>query len=148
MAGSDNRHMVRTAVFAIVEDADRILLCKRAHTGYKDGWYTVPSGHLEPDETVQEAVARELKEEAGLQADAADIDVVHVCHNYDELEYFTFYARVKKWSGEPTNAEPETCSEVAWYPKNQLPENMINYVRDALARIDRGEQYSNWGWKR
>lgn len=147
MAHADNRHMVRVAVFAVVEKDGQILLTKRANTGYKDGWYTMPSGHLEDGETVQEAAVRELREETGLEASAADTEVALVCHNKGDLEYFNFYLVVKKWSGEPANTEPGKCSEVAWYPRDQLPENTIDYVRDALERIGRGEQYSNWAWK-
>lgn len=146
MVHADNRHMVRIAVFAVVENDGQLLLTKRENTGYKDGWYTMPSGHLEDGETVQEAAVRELQEETGLEANVADTEVAHVCHNKEELEYFNFYVIIKKWSGTPTNAEPESCSEVAWYPKEALPEKLIAYVRDAVARIDGGETYSNF-WR-
>lgn len=146
MALSSDRHMVRVAVFALVEQDGKVLLTKRANTGYKDGWYTLPSGHLEDGETVQETAVRELREETGLEARVEDVEVAHVCHNKEDLEYFNFYVVVKKWSGTPTNTEPKSCSEVAWYQKRDLPSNLIAYVRDALERIDRKDMYSNF-WR-
>lgn len=144
MAHADHRHTVRIAVFAVVEKDGNLLLAKRAKTGYKDGWYTLPSGHLEEGESVQEAAVRELKEEVGLDARVEDTEVMHVCHNKEELEYFNFFVRINEWRGEPFNAEPESCDEVSWYPKSALPENLLGYVREAMERIDRGELFSNY----
>ena len=41
----------------------QILLSKRKNTGYKDGEYELPGGHLEENEDLYEAMIREAKEE-------------------------------------------------------------------------------------
>ena len=43
----------------------KILLSKRKNTGYKDGEYELPGGHLEENETIQECAIRETIEETG-----------------------------------------------------------------------------------
>lgn len=43
-----------------------ILLLKRANTGFMDGYYSLPAGHLDGDETAREGGSREIKEEIGI----------------------------------------------------------------------------------
>ena len=53
-------------VGAVVVDDDRLLLIRRGR-GPAAGTWSVPGGRIEWGETVQEAVIRELREEAGLE---------------------------------------------------------------------------------
>jgi mutator protein MutT len=53
-------------VGAIVVDDERLLLVRRGH-GPAAGEWSVPGGRVEPGETVQEAVVREVLEETGLE---------------------------------------------------------------------------------
>lgn len=57
---------VATCVVAVVYDQDRVLLDKRAHEPGKGLW-ALPGGYLEPKESPEEGVERELAEETGLQ---------------------------------------------------------------------------------
>ena len=49
-------------VAAIIRDGDRIFATQRGYGEYKDGW-EFPGGKVEPGETPQEALVREIKEE-------------------------------------------------------------------------------------
>ncbi len=51
---------------AVVVDDERLLLVRRGH-GPAAGTWSVPGGRIEPGETVQEAVVRELLEETGIE---------------------------------------------------------------------------------
>jgi ADP-ribose pyrophosphatase YjhB (NUDIX family) len=70
----------RMVVGCVPEAGSRILLCKRAIEP-RCGYWTVPAGFMENDETLAEAAARETLEEAMAQVEIRDlfavVDVVH-----------------------------------------------------------------------
>jgi 8-oxo-dGTP pyrophosphatase MutT (NUDIX family) len=134
-------------VFFIKDDS--ILLMRRFNTGWADGQYTVPSGHIEAYEPVIAAAARESYEEAGLQTDPADLEFVHVSyrHNTDGGRiYVDFFFVCKKWIGEPTNAEPDKCDDVRWFPLSNLPENIVPFVKKAIDAYQQQRTFSEYGW--
>jgi len=70
----------RMVVGCVPEAGDRILLCRRAIQP-RHGFWTVPAGFMENDETLAEAAARETREEALAAVEIGDlfavVDVVH-----------------------------------------------------------------------
>ncbi|MEV1173188.1 NUDIX domain-containing protein [Nonomuraea sp. NPDC049784] len=60
------RYQVVVDVHVILERGSDILLCLRDGTGYRDGWYCLPSGRLEEGETVVDCAIREAQEEVGV----------------------------------------------------------------------------------
>jgi 8-oxo-dGTP pyrophosphatase MutT (NUDIX family) len=125
---------------------DEILLLRRFNTGYRDGEYSVPAGHLDGGETVLAAAAREAGEEVGVQIDTDDIIFSSVMHRNEGEERIDFFVHVKKWSGEPFNAEPDKCDELRWTQTGLLPENIIPYVRRAIENHRDGIRFDEFGW--
>jgi len=77
-APSDRTYPVRPilGVGGVVISGNQVLLVKRGHEPLKGQW-SIPGGVLEIGETLQAAVARELREETGLDVDVgALVDVV------------------------------------------------------------------------
>jgi len=124
----------------------QVLLLRRFNTGYEDGKYSLVAGHLDAGETVIQAAIREAGEEAGVRLQPEDLRVVHVMNRKSEDERIDFFIEVRRWGGEIVNAEPEKCDDLAWFPLDSLPENMIPYVRAALQRSQQGLYYSEFGW--
>lgn len=76
---------------AVICNGGRILSCQRSYGEFKDGW-EFPGGKLEPGETAEQAVVRELREELGVTIG----DLEHLCaveYDYDashlSMECFT-----------------------------------------------------------
>jgi 8-oxo-dGTP diphosphatase len=114
---------------------DQILLSRRFNTGYADGQYSVPAGHLDGGETVMAAAAREAKEEVGVEIEPGDMTFSTVMHRMEgdqEDERVDFFVQVHRWQSEPFNAEPDKCDDLRWANVSQLPVNMVPYVRKAL----------------
>ena len=126
--------------------ADQVLLLRRFNTGYADGQYSVPAGHLDGGETVMAAAAREAEEETGLQIEGADIIFSSVMHRIDGDERVDFFVRVQQWQGEPINAEPDKCDELRWVPVDELPDNTIPYLRKAIQNHCDGIKFDEFGW--
>ncbi|HSX04943.1 MAG TPA: NUDIX domain-containing protein [Candidatus Saccharimonadales bacterium] len=146
------RFKVIPCVYLILQRDDQILLLKRANTGYMDGMYGLPSGHLEGNEPAIAAAVREAEEETGLTLDRDDLELVHTLHRQSvpdtsgSHERIDLFFAVHKWSGEPQNMEPDKCSELQWYPANALPENMIPEVAMVLQKIAAGARYSDFNF--
>lgn len=112
---------------------DQILLLRRFNTGFRDGEYSVPAGHLDGGETVMQAAIREAEEETGVQIVESDITFSTVMHRIEDDERVDFFVQVHQWQGEPINTEPEKCDDLRWVEIHALPANTIPYVRQALA---------------
>ena len=122
-----------------------ILLLRRFNTGYQDGNYSVVAGHVDGDEPIGQAMIREAKEEAGIFLEPDALTFAHVMHRRDGGERVSFFFRATRWTGAITNCEPEKCDDLRWFPRSQLPKNMVPYVRDAI--VDDGLRcYSEIGW--
>src|SRR5687767_3202281 len=125
---------------------NQVLLLRRFNTGYADGQYSVPAGHLDGGETVTAAATREAEEETGLRIEADDIAFSSVVHRKDGDERVDFFVHVRNWQGEPVNTEPEKCDELRWVNLDKLPENVIPYVRKAIQNHRVGVQFDEFGW--
>lgn len=141
-------HLFKSAVHLFFIHEDRILLLRRANTGYMDGFYSVVAGHIEMGETVVQTAVREALEEAGVALNPDDIEVVQVMHRRSDQERIDFFVRVHQWIGEPINNEPHKCDHLAWFPLDALPEKMVPYVFRALQNYKDNRWFDSYGWER
>lgn len=125
---------------------DQILLARRKDTGYRDGEYSVPAGHLDGGETVLAAGMREAQEEVGVQLEPAQLEFVGVMHRLEDDERVDFFLRVRSWNGEPFNNEPQKCDDLRWVEVASLPENTVPYVRRAIRNHRQGVVFDEYGW--
>jgi 8-oxo-dGTP pyrophosphatase MutT (NUDIX family) len=122
-------------------------LLRRYNTGYQDGDYSVIAGHLDGGEPIREAAVREAREEVGIEIAVQDLDVVGVMHRRSDDERIDFFLTASFWAGEVTNAEPDRCDRLAWFGMEELPGNLIPYVRRALDNYRRGKWFDSFGWE-
>jgi len=124
----------------------QILLIRRFNTGYADGQYSIPAGHLDGGETVIAAAAREAMEEVGVRIDPPDIEFSSVMHRLDGEERVDFFLKIRDWAGEPANTEPDKCDDIRWVDVNELPANTIPYIRQALRNHFQENRFDEFGW--
>lgn len=123
-----------------------VFMIRRSNTGFGDGLYSVPAGHVDHGEHVLDAAVREAKEEAGVGVLKHELQFVHVvsvrkitAEQRDRLQLFFV---TETWEGEPTNMEPHRCDDARWFLFDELPENTVRYVREALLHYRKGVRYS------
>lgn len=60
------RFKIVPSVYLILMKDNKILFSRRYNTGYFDGYYSFPAGHLDGGETLKQAMVRETEEEIGI----------------------------------------------------------------------------------
>ncbi len=138
--------LIPTSHLILIKDS-KILLLRRFNTGYEDGSYSIIAGHLEGNETFIQAMIREAKEEAGIYIKPKDLEVVHVMHRKQPSEErVDFFIKANNWEGEPKIMEPQKCDDLNWFELDNLPENTIPYIKQAIENIKNKVFYSEHGW--
>jgi 8-oxo-dGTP diphosphatase len=146
----DTKFKVIPAAYTLLRRGDKVLLLRRANTGYRDGEYSLPAGHIDGDEPAIIAAAREVKEEIGIQVPVKNLHLVHTLHSKsfepEAHERISFFFELSEWQGEPINAEPEKCDELRWVPITKLPREMVPEVRQVLTKVAANEPYSDFNF--
>lgn len=146
MAIKDRFKLISSIYLLPIQDS-QILLSRRFQTGFEDGKYSLVAGHLDGGETSRSAMRREAREEAGIEIEEADLDLALTMHRWcGDHERLDLFFTAKKWSGEIKNMEPNKCDDLSWFPLENLPENIIPYIRAAIEAYLKGEKYKEFGW--
>jgi len=141
------RYNLSIAVFVVLRKGDDICMIRRAHTGWMDGFYSLPAGGLEYGETLAQAAAREVKEETGITLTEDNLALAHTIHVWTEdRSWIGHFFICDQWEGTPYVAEPDKHSALGWQPISALPEHTIPYVKQALRYLEQGQAYSEYGW--
>jgi ADP-ribose pyrophosphatase YjhB (NUDIX family) len=118
--GEPNYHAAKPCACAIlVDDGGRVLLARRARDP-EAGLWDLPGGFLEPDETPEDGLRREMREETGLDVEAGRyvgtfVDVYG--EGGDTTLNIVFECR--PGSGEPV--PDDDVSELRWFEPDALP---------------------------
>lgn len=141
-----SRFTMLVATHLLLVKDKQILLARRFQTGYEDGNYSLPAGHVEKDESVQAAMVRETNEEIGITVKAKHLTLAHVVHRQSDRSSIDFFFWCKQWQGEVHIAEPDKCDHLLWSDVDDLPENTIPYVRQAITAAVAKQKYSEFGF--
>ncbi len=136
MNSMSERFKTIDAVFAAVIKDRKVLLLLRQNTGWLDGYWDMPSGHLEEGETILAATVRELYEETGLVAESNNLRLSHVYQNYhnEDRPYMGFIFETLDWKGTPKISEPEKCGDMRFFDLESLPKT-APYIKEALDQL-------------
>jgi 8-oxo-dGTP diphosphatase len=131
-------------VMLILERGDALLLAERQNTGYADGLLNLPSGKVEHDEDVYDAIIREAEEEIGIRVRREALRLVHVMYfrNPEGATRVGWFFAATEWEGEPVNAEPHKCAGLTWHQRDHLPDNTVRYNALGIGHYIKGEPVS------
>jgi len=95
---------IQVAVGVLGDAAGHVLVSRRAEGTHEGGLWEFPGGKLEPGESLQQALDRELHEELGVRVLASE-PLIRVLHHYPGRSVLLDVHRVLRWSGEPRALE-------------------------------------------
>jgi mutator protein MutT len=140
------RFKIVPSVYLMLIKDGQILLSRRYNTGFCDGQYSLPAGHLDGNETFIQALIREVKEEIGIILNPVKLKLVHTMSRKSTEERVDFFFITEEYDGEPKIMEPEKCDDLSWFSLGNLPENTIPYIRQAIESVQNNIFYSEHGW--
>ena len=127
------------AVHLLLRKPDgQILFMRRQNTGYADGRWSLPAGHVEAGETLTAACVREAFEETLLELDPDSLAFALLQHKHDDdgeerLDTFFYYDIPSVL--EVAIGEPEKCDATAWACPMGPPTPVVPYVAAALRSL-------------
>ncbi len=142
----NNRFKMIASGYLILVRGGKILMLRRFQTGYGDGLYSLPAGHVEDGESLTQNMCREAREEVGLNLKESDLTLVHVMHRSEEDIRMDFFFTTDKKGLAPKNLEPHKADDLRWFPLDTLPQNTVAYIRAAIGYYKKGVIYSEFGW--
>ncbi|NLL91642.1 MAG: 8-oxo-dGTP diphosphatase [Ruminococcaceae bacterium] len=138
MARTENTEL---AVLCLVYNEDEYLLQHRDRDDYKG--YVLPGGHIETNESIVDAVIREIKEETSL-----DIKNPKLCgikqFPIENGRYIVFLFKTDEYSGECHGSDE---GEIRWFKKDNLPEKELVKDFHELLRIFLEEDLTEFIYK-
>ena len=120
----------KPCVAIFIEQGGRLLLGRRAGPPGKGLW-DIPGGFVEPGESFEEAVVREIREETGLRvADLRFIGSLPDVYGHRRTPTINTCFRAMRYEGEPKPADD--LAELRWFAASELP-NELAFAHQAEA---------------
>jgi len=107
----------KLAVGALIVEDGRVLLVRRGVVPRR-GYWAMPSGFVEYDEHPREALAREIREETGLEAEVGRVVEVYPMADPNKKGVFLLF-ETRITGGELTPGDD--VSEARWFPLEDIP---------------------------
>lgn len=112
----DPLRSIHVAAGVISDARGRILLTRRTERSDLPGLWEFPGGKLEPGESTEQALVRELREELGIEAEVGE-RLIEVPQRYPDKRLRLEVRRVVAFSGQPRGREGQP---LMWVPRERL----------------------------
>ena len=103
-------------VAVINNQQGQILIDRRKQSGEMGGLWEFPGGKIEPGETIEECIEREIKEELDIQISVGD-RLITISHRYKTFDVTLYVHDCEYISGTPQALE---CDEILWVEPAQM----------------------------
>ena len=118
LAGDAQVKTVLVSAVVLVDVDGRILLAQRPEGKSMAGLWEFPGGKVEPGETHEEALIRELREELGIDTWSSCLaPLTFASHRYDDFHLLMPLFACRKWHG---IAQGREAQSLKWVRPNQL----------------------------
>ena len=109
---------ILVSAVALIDPDGRVLLGQRPEGKSMAGLWEFPGGKVEPGETPEVALIRELQEELGIDTWASCLaPLTFASHSYDDFHLLMPLFACRKWKGTPQSREGQALQ---WVRPNQL----------------------------
>ncbi|MFS4436778.1 (deoxy)nucleoside triphosphate pyrophosphohydrolase [Paracoccaceae bacterium GXU_MW_L88] len=109
---------VLVSAVALIDPDGRVLLAQRPEGKSLAGMWEFPGGKIEPGETPEAALIRELHEELGIDTWASCLaPLTFASHSYESFHLLMPLFACRKWNGIPQPKEGQT---LAWVRPNEM----------------------------
>ncbi|MDO5370158.1 8-oxo-dGTP diphosphatase MutT [Paracoccus sp. (in: a-proteobacteria)] len=134
----DGFRMVLVAAVALIDADGRVLLARRPEGKPMAGLWEFPGGKVDPGETPEAALIRELDEELGIETwNSCLAPLTFASHAYDSFHLLMPLYACRRWQGTP---QPREGQELAWvratdlarYPMPPADLPLVPILRDWL----------------
>ena len=142
---------VELTVLCLIHQNDKYLLQNRLKEDWKG--LTLPGGHIEKNESIIDAVIREMKEETGLDIKAPKLCGLKQWQNADGSRYLVLFYKTNQFSGTIQSSDE---GEVFWIKRKELNsyklsqdfEDMIKiFEDDSLSEFYYYKENDKWEYK-
>lgn len=128
------RESVELTVLCLIYQSDKILLQNRVKADWQG--YTLPGGHVEPEESIVDAVIREMKEETGLTVEAPRLCGVKQ-FPIEGGRYLVFLFKTDRFSGNLRSSEE---GQMEWVERANLSAcPAVSDLEELLSVMERDE---------
>jgi 8-oxo-dGTP pyrophosphatase MutT (NUDIX family) len=129
------------AVYLVLEnEKGEYLFTRRFNTGWGDGYYSLPAGHMEEGESPMQSLIREVKEEIGLDLSNEKILFKHVMYRQSNTVRVDFFFSCKLSNPQVQNCEPNKCNDFLW--SHNLPKKTLGYIVQLFKQIKNNSSIS------
>jgi 8-oxo-dGTP diphosphatase len=114
---------VHVAVGVIQNDLHQVFIARRSAHVHQGGLWEFPGGKVEKNETVFEALQRELQEEVGITVETA-VPLIRITHDYADKSVLLDVWRVTSFQGTARSIQAQPCVwiDVADLPRYDFPQ--------------------------
>lgn len=130
--------VVLVSAVALIDADGRVLLAQRPPGKSMAGLWEFPGGKVEPGETPEAALIRELDEELGISTHASCLaPLTFASHGYPDFHLLMPLFACRRWQGTPMSREGQTLkwarvSELRDYPMPPADVPLVAVLRDWL----------------
>ncbi|MDA0764769.1 MAG: 8-oxo-dGTP diphosphatase MutT [Proteobacteria bacterium] len=127
---TDPKKLIIVAAIALIDADDQVLIAKRPKKKHLSGLWEFPGGKVEKNESPENALVREIKEELNININNKCIAPLTFSEfKYEEFNLLLLLYICRRWDGTPMSMENNS---IRWVKANKLREYNMPPADDSL----------------